>query len=177
MLFLLTLSPSLCQCLACGSPHHRGSWESLAAYSSSTSSSYFLFSFFSCLWLLAYSFSSQALGATENSPCKTERVTRRDPEMIAPDEPRMCGVLTTVPYSRDEPGRQAGRHPGRCGVCGCTAEHAAAPASLGIMQGERCVCSTCCGAQWNGSHCRCIIDEIHCDVNPGGRSKAKQNDC
>lgn len=58
-------------------------------------------------------------------------VTWGDPEMITPDEPWMCGNLTTMPYSREEPsrqgrrqaGRQAGMHPGLVlYICGFTIE-------------------------------------------------------
>lgn len=83
-------------------------------------------------------------------------VTRGDPEMITPDEPWMRGNPTTVPWELRGQARRAD-----------TRLRPLRLHSQGASRWRRR------GAKRNGSQRRCIIDEIHCDVSPGGRSKAK----
>lgn len=93
-------------------------------------------------------------------------VTRGDLEMITPDEPWMRGNLTTLPWELQA---------GQAGIPGWSCDRGLSAAQTGLQShcGSRSQRAARRGAQRNGSQCRCIIDEIHCDVSPGGRSKAK----
>lgn len=97
-------------------------------------------------------FPGRAFGSDWEFPQRDLSVTRGDPEMITPDEPWMCGNLTAMPYSREEPGSQAGwasRSVLHLRFHCCTK----LAAELGITLGERCVHSARHGTQWNGSQC------------------------
>lgn len=148
------------KCLARGSPLHSGSWESLPT----SSSSFFLASSAPILamlweWLRA--------------PSTRLSVTWGDPEMMTPDEPWMCGNLTTMPK---EPGSRGGRHPGLMQFLWshCWAELAAHPVCVSCSQNAVCTVRVVVHSEMDLSGVALLMRYIVMSAQAEG---AKQNDC
>lgn len=100
--------------------------------------------------------------------------------MITPDEPWMCGNLTTMPWepgSRGGGGGGRGASPGRCCICGCTVEPsapAAEPVWVSCSEDAVCAVHVAVHSEMDLSVVALLMRYI---VMSAQAEAAKQNDC